>query len=492
MNDSMKRYLKIAIVIAVPLIVWLLPETTFSTHIAGFTIIHQRLVAIFVFAMLSWLLEPIPVFATSICIIFLQLLTVTKGGFIWLSKAKIVADDGTTSLEYIEGLLEYKEIFKQFGHPVIMLFVGGFFLALAAKKYELDRNLARVLLKPFGTNPKMVLLGMIAITAIFSMFMSNTATTAMMLAILMPVLDAFEEDDRGRIAFVLAVPFAANIGGIGTPIGTPPNAIAMKYFTGDSAISFAQWMAFAIPYVIATLIPIWLLLVWFYPSKSKEMILKISGKFPRSTKANIVYVTTAATVLLWMFGSKIGINSYVAAMLPVTVFLCTDVVNAKDIKTLSWDVLWLMAGGFALGYALQESGLSEIIVHAMPFDKMSGLVLIAVATVFITFLCTFMSHTATANMILPIMAALATSLGPEILGSFGGGKTLLIAATFACSLGMALPVSTPPNAMAYATGLVNIRDMAKVGSIIALIGFATLALMLWIMSLCGMLPVEAM
>ena len=158
-----------------------------------------------------------------------------------------------TDKEALGTLIDYKDIIGTFASPIIILFLGGFFLAMAATKYRLDQNLAKLLLKPFGENPKMVMMGLMIITAIFSMFMSNTATTAMMLSILMPVLAVFLPGDSGKIGFTFAIPVAANIGGIGTPIGTPPNAVALKYLTGDHLITFGQWMIFAVPYVIALL-----------------------------------------------------------------------------------------------------------------------------------------------------------------------------------------------------------------------------------------------
>ena len=172
-----------------------------------------RVIAIFVMAALYWILQPFPIWSTSMLVIVLMILTVSNSSLLPFR---------------VEGvdMLTFKSIMATFADPIIMLFLGGFFLAAAATKYHLDLNLARVLLKPFGKNPKVVLLGLMVITAVFSMFMSNTATAAMMLAILTPVLKLFDAEDRGKAAFALAIPLGANIGGMGTPIGTPPNAIA--------------------------------------------------------------------------------------------------------------------------------------------------------------------------------------------------------------------------------------------------------------------------
>ncbi|MFT7197761.1 MAG: sodium-dependent dicarboxylate transporter 2/3/5, partial [Marinoscillum sp.] len=258
------KSIKLLFCIFIPILILLVPPSTFG--IPGLTIVEQRIIAIFFMAALFWILEPIPIYATSLLIIFLELVMVSNKGLIFLIKPSGTDAIGT--------LVDYKALIGTFASPIIILFLGGFFLAMAATKYRLDQNLAKVLLKPFGQNPKWVMLGLMLITATFSMFMSNTAATAMMLAILAPVTAVFLDDDKGKIAFLLAIPFAANIGGIGTPIGTPPNAIALKYLTGSNYISFGEWMAMAIPFVIVLLIIIWILLLFLYPIKTDKIKLE--------------------------------------------------------------------------------------------------------------------------------------------------------------------------------------------------------------------------
>lgn len=463
------KTLKIFIALIIPVIILLLP--TEMIPINNLTIVEHRVIAIFMLAALFWILEPIPIFATSILIITLELLLISDNSLAFLRSGYPLELQGT--------LLSYKSIMATLASPIIILFLGGFFLAMAASKYQLDRNLARVLLKPFGNNPKKVLLGLMIITAVFSMFMSNTATTAMMLAILAPVLVAFDADDPGRVAFLLGVPFAANIGGIGTPIGTPPNAVAMKYLNGDMAISFGSWMAFALPYVIIMLAFAWFLLLFLYKPKKTSMELDIKNRFMRSPKAMIVYGTFGLTVLLWIFSDLHGINAYVVAMIPIAVFLVSGILTAEDIKKLSWDVLWLIAGGIALGSAMETSGLSAKVVQSIPFENFNPLVMVLLATMLALGMATFMSHTATANLILPVMAALGTNMGS--LQLLGGSKMLIIAVTFSCSIAMALPISTPPNAMAYASGHIKNSQMLRSGLIISLAAIMVLYLLLYIL-----------
>ena len=154
----------------------------------------------------------------------------------------------------------FKEILSSLAAPVIVLFLGGFFIVIADTKYKLDINLARVVLKPIGSDYKKVMLGLMGITAFFSMFMSNTATTAIMFTLLTPLLANIDTTDNGVKGIILAAPNDANIGGIGTPIGTPPNAIAFRYLTAEHAITFGEWMLFAIPMAVGLIMVAWVLL----------------------------------------------------------------------------------------------------------------------------------------------------------------------------------------------------------------------------------------
>ena len=231
------------------LLIWNLPITCFG--IEGLTVIQQRVIAIFVFATLSWLFEAIPSWATSLAIISVMCLT--------LSDNSIACFKGEG--EAFGELLKSKDIMATFANPVIMLFLGGFILAIAATKSGLDVLLARTLLKPFGQKSENVLLGFILITGVFSMFVSNTATAAMMLTFLAPVFKALPPEGKGRVALTLSVPVAANIGGMGTPIGTPPNAIALKYLNSPTGlnlgIGFGEWMMYMLPLTVVLLLIGW-------------------------------------------------------------------------------------------------------------------------------------------------------------------------------------------------------------------------------------------
>ncbi|MDL2210676.1 SLC13 family permease [Desulfovibrio sp. OttesenSCG-928-O18] len=468
-----KKALSIGIPAILFFLILALPASAF--HMPGLTVVEQRVIAIFVLAAFCWVLEPIPIFATSVLIIVAELVLLSDKGLVWFTGAK--------GSEGFGKLLSYQELMATFASPIIMLFLGGFFLAMAATKYRLDLNLARVMLKPFGGKPHWVLLGIMGITAIFSMFMSNTATTAMMLSILAPVLASLPEGDRGRTAFALSIPVAANIGGIGTPIGTPPNAVALKYITDLHPISFGEWMLFGVPYVIVLLVVAWWLLCRFFPIAAPTIKLDIKGQFMKGWRAGVVYVTFALTVVLWMLGGLHGMNSYVVAMIPVAVFSCTSIITSSDLKTISWDVLWLLSGGIALGVALERTGLASRMVNSIPFETFAPFMVLAAAMIITLLMANFMSHTATANLLLPIMAAMATGLSG--LEGMGGAVGLILAVTFAASLGMTLPISTPPNALASATGMVATPDMAKIGVIIGVLGLVLTVVMLWCLHAIG-------
>ena len=433
-----------------------------------------RVIGVFVMAALFWILQPFPIWSTSVLVIVLMIVTMSDSS---LTPFRV---DGVT-------MISHKSIMATFANPIIMLFLGGFFLAAAATKYKMDLNLARVLLKPFGKNPKFVLLGLMLITAVFSMFMSNTATAAMMLAILAPVLKLFEPDDRGKAAFALAIPLGANIGGMGTPIGTPPNAIALGALNdavarGDlvaNPVTFGQWMAFGIPYVIILMVVAWILLLKIYPIKMKEMVLNIegAGKFDTSPKAIIVYITFVLCVILWVTGKNVhGINDNAIAMIPMAVFALTGVITKKDLNAMSWDVLWLVAGGFALGVGLNATGLAAHLIKTIPFASWSPIALMIGCGIICLFMANFMSHTSTATLLVPILCAVGIACQDNLVG-LGGVTALLVSVAFASSLGMSLPISTPPNALAHATGYTDTRGMAITGVVMGILGL----IVSWIM-----------
>lgn len=455
------RLIRIFIAVTASVVVWCLPM---ESWIDGLTIIQKRTLAIFLFATLMWLFEAVPAWTTSVMVVVLLLFTTSDSSLVFFRNAPVEALGDTTS---------YKALLHCFADPIIMLFIGGFVLAIAASKSGLDLFLARVMLRPFGTKPHFVLLGFVIVTGVFSMFLSNTATAAMMLTFLGPVLKSLPADGKGKTALALAIPIAANIGGMGTPIGTPPNAIALKYLNDPAGlnlnIGFGEWMAFMLPFTVLLLVIAWVVLLKLFPFKAKSIELNIEGEVKKDWRSVVVYVTFAVTVLLWVLDKKTGVNSNVVAMLPIGVFAITGILTKRDLEEISWSVLWMVAGGFALGVGLQETGLARTLINAIPFGNWPAVVMVVGSGLICYAMANFISHTATAALLVPILAAVGVSVSGN-LAPLGGVSTLLIGVAIGSSLGMVLPISTPPNAIAHSTGMIEQKDMAKTGLIMGVIG----------------------
>uniref|UniRef100_A0AB33J4V1 SLC13 family permease n=3 Tax=unclassified Prevotella TaxID=2638335 RepID=A0AB33J4V1_9BACT len=471
------KFLMFAITMLVTVIVWNLPIAFFG--IDGLTVVQQRVIAIFVMAVLLWITEAIPAWATSVSIIFVLLFFVSNSSFKFFQGA-----EG----QYGQ-LLDSVGIMACFADPTIILFLGGFVLAIAATKSGLDVMMAKAMIKPFGNKSENVLLGFLLITGIFSMFISNTATAAMMLTFLTPVFRALPPEGKGRIALTLAIPIGANIGGMGTPIGTPPNVFAIKYLNDPAGlnmgITFVQWMMIMIPLVLVLLTIAWFLLTKLFPFKQKTINLEINGDMSRNWRTVVVAVTFVVTILLWVFGDKVGINANTTAMLPIAVFALTGVLSAKDLQDIDWSVIWMVAGGFALGMAMNGTGLAEQAIKSIPFGQWNPFVILIVACLICYALSNFISNTATAALLLPILAVVCKGMG-ESLGAIGGTVTVLVGIAVAASAAMCLPISTPPNAIAFSTGLVRQNDMLKVGIIV---GVITLVLGIGVLILFGRLGI---
>lgn len=452
---NVKKHVLAPLTIALVAFLWFVPSTFFG--IDGLTVIQQRTIALFAFAALMWMFEIIPAWATSVSTVVLLLLAISNKGF--------------TNPEMGE-LVNFKEIMAAFADPTIMLFLGGFVLAIMASKVGLDVYLARILLKPFGTKPQMVLLGFLVLISVMSMFMSNTATAAMMLAFLAPVLKTLPENGGGRVSLAMSIPIAANIGGLGTPIGTPPNAIAIGQLAKDGIeIGFGEWMFRMVPVVIIMILFAWVLLMLLFPFKVKKIEITIDGDVKRDWKFWTVTVTFLVTILLWMTGEITHLNSSIVALIPFAVFAVLGIFTRDDFAKVDWHVLWMVAGGFALGTAMNKTGLAAALVEAIPFGTWSPLVVLIVAGFVGWLLSNFIANSSAANLLVPILATVAIAM-KDTLAVYGGVTTLLVCVAASTSFAMLFPISTPPNAIASSTGLIKTHDMTKVGLIVGIIGIA--------------------
>ena len=451
---NLKWYILLPIVVAVTLVIWLMPVTSFG--MPEMTVLQQRTMAIFVFAALMWLFEIIPAWATSITTIVFLLFSVSDKGF-------LVTNRGTC--------VNFKEILSSFADPIIMLFLGGFILAIAANKVGLDRFLAKSMLGVFGSRPQFVLLGILLVCGTFSMFMSNTATAAMILAFMAPILVGFSNKSKSGAALVLAIPIAANLGGLGTPIGTPPNAIAIGQFASQTgiSISFGSWMLHMVPYVLVMLLISWGVLMLLFPMEKGKLEFNIEA--PKKLDRNfwIVAIVFFVTILLWITSELTHVDADIVALVPFAVFAITGVFEANDFGKIEWNILWMVAGGFALGYCLSDTGLAHLLVNSIPFASWPALAVIIGIGFTIYLLSTFISNSATASLMMPIAAVLA-SVMKDGMSVIGNASSMIVYMAICCSLAMTLPISTPPNAIACSTGIVQTRDMVKVGLIIGIAG----------------------
>ena len=452
---NLKYCVFLPIVLLVTIFLWAVPTSFYG--IEALTVVQQRVIALFVFAALMWIFEIIPNWTTSLLVIVLSLLTVSDKGIGFFCKP-----------EFGE-LVNYKSLMASFADPVVMLFLGGFVLAIMAEKYGLDVTMARALLSLFGTKPKMVLLGFLIVIAVFSMFMSNTATAAMMLAFLVPVLSKLPADDKGRIGLALSIPVAANLGGIGTPIGTPPNATAVKFLAeAGYDVTFGGWAVRMIPYVMIMILIAWVVLQLFFPFKSDKIVLEIpENNRKKDWKTTVVWITFIGTILLWATEQWTKINSNVVALIPLGVLTACGIFTKEDIKQINWTVLWLVAGGFALGTCLQGTGLAKVLINAIPFNTMSVILVMIVAGVVCYSLSNFISNSATAALLIPILIVVAEGMN---LGA-SGSRAMISFIAVCASIAMLFPISTPPNAIASSTGMVETKDMTKVGLVVGVIGF---------------------
>jgi sodium-dependent dicarboxylate transporter 2/3/5 len=335
-------------------------------------------------------------------------------------------------------------------------------LSAALNKMRLDEWLARWIIGKTGNSVPNLMLGVMGITAFLSMWLSNTAAAAMMLALIIPVIQGLPEGDRYRQSLLLSIAFSANLGGLGTPIGSPPNAIAMQYLTQiDLAPSFGTWMMIGVPGVISMLWISWILLRVLFPGQAR-IDLSLDDQMPIELDLPffVVLGTTLLTILGWMTSALHGYSAGTIALFSVVVFFAARILDVKDLRQLSWDVLLLMGGGLCLGVVLSKSGLATWLIDGLPIDDVPVFWLMVIFGTVACLMSSVMSNTATANLMMPIILGLDVEpISP-----------LLIGIAFCCSLAMPLPVSTPPNAMAFGSNQLTVKEMVKAGAPITAIG----------------------
>jgi len=414
-------------------------------RVPGLTTAQNYTLAIFVLAAALWITEPIPLYVTSLLILFLA---------------------GVILPRCMEGV-NFESFTSSFFSPVLLLFMGGFAIATLITAYRLDDRIAKKIVRNTSGKPLFFLISVTCSTAFMSMWMSNTAATALMLAVPLPILRKLNADDKFKKALVLCVPFGASIGGIGTPVGTPPNAIALSQLKNIGIeLSFGKWMLASLPVMILSLAFTIFILYKLFPPNAKTLP-EIDLTIEKLTKKQMVTIgVVLLTVILWLTEPIHGLSSSQVALLPVIFVFGSGMLKRDHFQQLGWNVLVLIAGGTVLGFAINKTGLDVWIIGKIGLQSVSPILALLIAVFFTGLLSNFMSHTSTAAIVIPIILGLSS--GNHSLGA--------ISVALAASSAMMLPVSTPPNAIAYESGMIKIKDMMKAGTVIFLFMVFTIIL----------------
>lgn len=432
------------------LLTWIIREP-------GFTDSQVYVIFLLFFSIGLWFTEAIPAFAVSLLI--MAFLTFALGNKYFNSQPENIA-------KYV----------NTFSSSVIWLLLGGFFLASAMTKTKLDEALFRLTLKISGTNPRRLLIGLMLTTMIASTLMSNTATTAMVIAAIMPLMANLKGKSGVGKALLLGIPVASSIGGMATIIGTPPNAIAAGALNANGLpMEFVNWMIFGLPIaMILTLISCFTLIRIFirdhvpvpvdFLDKSAETATTDSIRNRR-----IVVSVIIVTIGLWLTTSLHGFTVASVCAVPLVILTLTGILDRKDIQGLPWDVLLLVAGGLSLGVAMEETGLLNLYAGRLISINLNSTLMFFIFAYLTMIVSNIMSNTAASTVMIPLGMAILPGMKTEV--------AVIIA--LAASTSILLPVSTPSNAIAYSTGYLEQKDFRVVGIVIGLTG--PLLATLWVL-----------
>ncbi|MGI1986388.1 DASS family sodium-coupled anion symporter [Shewanella glacialipiscicola] len=398
---------------------------------------------------------------------------------LWLSEAIHISITAilVPILGVFFGVFETKEAMSNFANPVIYLFFGGFVLAAALHHQKIDTLIAQKLLVASKGRLSVACFMLFGVTALLSMWISNTATAAMMLPLALGILLQLDKDKYHRtyVFLLLGIAYSANIGGMGTLVGSPPNAIA----AAQVGLTFSDWLKFGIPTVIVMLPLMWLALYWYF---KPDLSAKIEIKRESNTLTNqgkLTLMIFFITVCCWIFSVPLaealgGISQFdtVVALSAVVVLAGLGLVGWKKIEsTTDWGVLILFGGGLTLSAILKSTGTSVFLAHFMTdiFGSTHMSLFVFAVIAFVVMLTEFASNTASAALLVPVFAAIAEALGvsPVMLSVMIG---------LAASCAFMLPVATPPNAIVYGSGYIKQSEMVRVGMIINIISMIVLSI----------------
>ena len=436
-----------------------------------------RMVAITLWMVIWWITEAVPIPSTALLpLVLMPLLSVQ----------------------------EMKPTASNYAHPLIFLFLGGFLLAAAMQRAGLHRRVALHIVTAVGTTPSRIVLGFMLATAFLSMWISNTATTIMMFAVGLSVIDLIKEKTEDRymvknfgVALMLAIAYSASIGGVGTLIGTPPNALLASFLQSnyDIEISFAGWMLLGVPIVLVMLPLTWLILTRvLFPAKNiaiddpkgvVEKQLNELGAMSRAERlVGIVFLGAATawilrTPLVKLTGLPIddSIIAMTAALLlfaiPVSLRRGEFALDWSAARNLPWGILLLFGGGLALAGGFSATGLAEWIGQSVTSLEASTLLLVFIVIIAIVYLTEITSNTASTATFLPILGAVAVglSLAPVVLA---------VPVALGASMAFMMPVATPPNAIVFAYEDMTLADMVRAGLVLNIIAIGIVFGLFWL------------
>ena len=440
-------------------------------------------IIIMIFAIALLILKPFDGLINTGIFIFLVAAT------LWISEAIHLTATALLIplLAILLGVLPVDDALEKFSHPIIFIFIGGFALASALQYVGLDQKIAqRILVWSHGQANRAIGL-LFLLTALLSMWVSNTAVAALMLPLALGMIQRLNITDRNTQVFLLlGIAYSASIGGMGTIVGSPPNAIV----AASLQLSFSEWLALGLP-IVLVLLPILLSVLYVSLKPKLPKHIELSG--PVNTLENPskhanntgpVLVIFFTTVVLWLLGKPIGqalgINRYFDAV--VAIFAVIALVTSKQVpwkiiqEKTDWGVLILFGGGLTLSAILKETGSSAFIAEAMAgyLQGVPLIVLLFSLVAFVIFLTELTSNTATAALLVPLFISLAQSMSVP-------ADMLALAIGFAASCAFMLPVATPPNAVIFGSGLVPQTEMMKAGVKLNIVGALTLPLLIWLL-----------
>jgi len=419
-----------------------------------FTNTQNYVMFLLFFAIGLWITEAIPPFAVGIMIV----------GFLVFTMGQ-------------ESTMDAKRYVQTWSDGVIWLFLGGFFIAEGMKKTKLDFALLKLAAPKLGNQAKYIILGLMMITAVISMLMSNTATTAMMIATVSPLFMNLGQESKVSKTLLLGIPAAASLGGMGTIIGSAPNAIAVGALEGIGIkISFIEWMIVGMPIALLLTFLFWRVLISKYHIKNELLSLdflyvsnqndEIEEEFVEEEKIRkrIVLSILILTLFFWLTSQWTMIPVAAVSGIPIVGLTMLGIIDADDVRTLPWDTLMLVAGGLALGLAIQEQGLADYFISNINNVNINFYLLVFVFAIITVIFSNFMSNTAATTILIPVAISL-TSMNAEI-----DPETLPIIIGLSASCALMLPVSTPPNAIAFSTGLIKQSEFRLGGFFVGLMG----------------------